>query len=70
MNGAGCRITAIAAPLLPTSGPARYEAALRCCGTCQACLFYAIATVFQLYNGAEWMLEMRRRKPKPTLLLI
>ena len=30
--------------------------------------FYAIAIVFQLYHGGDMMYEMRRRKPKPTLL--
>ena len=29
---------------------------------------YAIATVFQLYNGSDMMYEMRRRKLEPTLL--
>ena len=32
-------------------------------------LFYATATVFQLYLCVDMMYEMRRRKPKPTLLL-
>ena len=32
-------------------------------------LFYAIATLFQLYLGSAQMYEMSRRKPKPTLLL-
>ena len=31
-------------------------------------LFYTIAAVFQLYLGGEMIYEMRRRKPKPTLL--
>ena len=31
-------------------------------------LFYAIATVFQLYHGSDRMYEMRRRKPETTLL--
>ena len=31
-------------------------------------LLYTIATVFQLYYGSDLMYEMRRRKPKPTLL--
>ena len=31
-------------------------------------LFYAVATVFQFYLGNDMMYEMRRRKPKPTLL--
>ena len=31
-------------------------------------LFYAIATVFQLYHGNDMMYEMRRRNPKPTLV--
>ena len=30
-------------------------------------LFYAIATVFQLYHGSDMMYEMRRREPKSTL---
>ena len=35
-------------------------------------LFYAISTVFQLYHGGDMMCdyEMRRRKPKHTLLPI
>ena len=33
------------------------------------CLFYPIATVFQLYLGSDIMYEMRWRKPGPTLLL-
>ena len=31
-------------------------------------LFYAIATIFQLYHGGNMMYEMRRRKPEPPLL--
>ena len=31
-------------------------------------LFYAKATVFQLYHGSDMIYEMRRRKPEPTLL--
>ena len=31
-------------------------------------LFYAIATIFQLYHGVDMMYEMRRREPEPTLL--
>ena len=31
-------------------------------------LFYAVATVFQLFHGGDVMYEMRRRKPEPTLL--
>ena len=31
-------------------------------------LFYAIPTVFPLYDGGDMMYEMRR-KPEPTLLL-
>ena len=31
-------------------------------------LFYAISTIFQLYLVSDMMYEMRRRKPKPTLL--
>ena len=31
-------------------------------------LFYAIATVFQLYHGGDMMYEMRRRKPELTRL--
>ena len=31
-------------------------------------LFYTIPTCFQLYHGPDSMHEMRRRKPKPTLL--
>ena len=30
-------------------------------------LFYATATVFQIYQGGDMMYEMRRRKPEPTL---
>ena len=30
-------------------------------------LFYAIATVFQLYHGGVMTYEMGRRKPDPTL---
>ena len=33
-------------------------------------LFYAIATVVQLYHGGDMIYDMRRRKPKPTLLPI
>ena len=32
-------------------------------------LFYAIATVFQIYHGGDMMYEMRKGKPDPTLLL-
>ena len=32
-------------------------------------LFYAIATLFQLYHNSDAVNEMRRRKPEPTLLL-
>ena len=32
-------------------------------------MFYAIATVFQLYKGDDMMYDMRRRKPKPTISL-
>ena len=31
-------------------------------------LFYALATVFQLYLGSDMMYEMRRRKAEPTYL--
>ena len=31
-------------------------------------LFYAIATIVQLYHGGDMMYEMRRRKPESTLL--
>ena len=31
-------------------------------------LFYAIATVFQLYLGSDMIHEMRKRKPQPILL--
>ena len=31
-------------------------------------LFYAKATVFQLYQGGDIMYTMRRRKPEPMLL--
>ena len=38
---------------------------LSCCvGVCL--LFYAIATVFQLYLRADMMCEMRWRKAEPT----
>ena len=50
------------------SGLGRYEAGLHGCGTSPVCLFCAIATVFQLYHGGDMMYEIRRRKPKPTLL--
>ena len=33
-------------------------------------LFYAIATVFQLYQGSDMRYEMRSRNPDPTLLPI
>ena len=38
-------------------------------GTSQVCLFYTVATVFQLYHGGDIMYAMRRRKPVPTILL-
>ena len=47
---------------------ARCEAAFYCCVANQACLFNAIATVFQLYHRNDMMYEVRR-KPEPTLLL-
>ena len=50
------------APLLLTSGPARCETTLHGCWTSKGCLFYAIATVFQLYHGDDMMYEMGRRK--------
>ena len=59
----------MAAPLLLTSGPARCKAALHGFGTSSVCLFYAIATVFQLNPGGDMMYEIRRRKPEPTLFL-
>ena len=31
-------------------------------------LFFAIATIFQLYLGSDMMYDMGRRKPKSTLL--
>ena len=52
--------------ILFTSSPANGEAALRSCGTIPACLFYVIATVFQLIHGGYMMNEMR--KPAPTVL--
>ena len=60
-NGTGCRTAAVGTPLLLTSGPTRCEEVLHGCGTSLVCLFYAIATVFQLYHGGD-MYEMRRRK--------
>ena len=30
--------------------------------------FYGIATVFEVYDGTDMIYEMRRRKPKPTLV--
>ena len=44
------------------------EVVLHSCWTNLVCLFYAIATVFQLYYGSYMMYEMRRGKPRPTLL--
>ena len=39
-------------------------------GMCVCLLFcYTIVTVFQLYHGGDMMYEMRKKKPKPTLLL-
>ena len=67
-NGTGCRTAAMAAPLPLTSGPARCEAALHGCGRKPVCLFYSIATTFEPYHDGDMMYEMRRRKPKPTLL--
>ena len=32
-------------------------------------LFYATATIFQLYHGGDMMYEIRRRNPEPTQLL-
>ena len=58
----------MATPLLLTSGPVRCEAVLHGSGTSPVCLFYTIATVFQLYHGGDMMYEMRRRKSEPTLL--
>ena len=60
--------TAIAAPLLLTGGSVRCEAMLHGSGTSPICLFYARATLFQLYHGGYLMYEMRRRKPEPTCL--
>ena len=51
--------TAMAAPLIFVSGPARSEAALHGCGTSLVCLVYAIA--FQLCHGGDMMHEMRRK---------
>ena len=31
-------------------------------------LFYTIGTLFQLCHGSDFMYEIRRRKPEPTLL--
>ena len=42
--------------------------ALRGAEDCSCLLFYAIATLFQLYQGGDMMDEMRRKKPEPTLL--
>ena len=32
-------------------------------------VYYAVATVFQVYHGSDMMYEMKRRRPEPTLLL-
>ena len=61
MNGTGCRTAAMAPSLLLT--PVRCEAALQDCGTSLLCLFYAIATVFQLYHGSD-MLDVSDEKEK------
>ena len=37
-------------------------------GQARLVLFYAIATVFQLYHSHHFMYQIRRRKPEPTLL--
>ena len=55
--------------LLFISGPARCEAEHHGYGTSSVCLFYVIATVFQLYHDREMMYEMRRKSvpiPLPT----
>ena len=59
---------AMAESLFLISRPVRSEAMLHGYRTSPVCLFYAIATVFQLYHGGDIMYEMRRRKPEPTLL--
>ena len=59
----------MAVPLLLTSGPARCEAVIPSCGTGPVCLFHAIATLFQLYHGADMIIKMKRRKLEPTHLL-
>ena len=40
------------------------------CLTICLLLFYAIATLFQLYHRSEMINEMMRGKPKPALLPI
>ena len=58
----------MAAPVLLTSGPAMCEAALHPSGTNLVCLFYIIATLFQLYPGGDIVYEMIRKKAMPTPL--
>ena len=61
--------SAMAGPLLLTSGPTTCEATLHGCGTSPVCLFYAMAIAFQLYHGSDIMYYYKmRRKPEPTLL--
>ena len=48
------------APLLRTSGPVMCEAVLHGYETSPVCLVYAIATVFQLYNGSDMMHEKKK----------
>ena len=57
--------TAQAAELL-ISCSAKGEAALHDSRTSPVCLFYAITTVFQLYNGCDMM---RKRMPQSILSL-
>ena len=52
----------MAAPLLVTSGPAKCEAVLRSCLTRPVCLFYAMATVFQLYHDGDMMYEKEKAR--------
>ena len=67
-NSIDCSTAVMAAPPLLTSGRVRYEAMFHSCATSLVCLFYAIATLFQLYHGGDIMHEMRMRKPEPRLI--
>ena len=62
------RLLEVSFPLVTDHHAAVYSFLFVCLFVCLT-LFYAVATVFQLYHGNDMIYEMRRgTKPEPTLL--